>query len=115
MHLVRSGLEVGREKANMGGGTAKVIVGAVLISGGILAFCFGSMLGMIGGFYSDSAGELVLAVVGGLAMALLGLVVVINGVKENLKQEKKGARCWHCGSNLMGDPKICEHCGADVK
>lgn len=40
-------------------------------------------------------------------------------IKENLKQQKKGGvplkRCEHCGSHLMGDPKTCKYCGADMK
>jgi hypothetical protein len=128
MQILRSGHEIGREVAIMGGGTAKIIVGAVLISGGILASCFAFVLGSIGGFASEDAGQFVFAVLAGLAMAVLGIVLCVYGIKESLKQEKQEKKdgvpevrssnewvCRNCGcQNKQGLDK-CIWCGADVK
>ena len=117
-----SSSKVGREVAIMGGGTAKVIVGAVLIPGGILVISLG--------FISVGLGveEWPYVVLAGLAMAGLGLFVLLDGTKESLKQEKQEKKggvpevrssnelvCRNCGSlNKQGLDK-CIWCGADLK
>jgi len=103
----------------MGGRTAKIIVGVVLISGGLLVAAIG--------FISVGLGveEWLYVVLAGFAMAGLGLFVFLDGTKESLKQEKKGGVpkvrsmnewvCRNCGSQNKEGLDKCIWCGADLK
>jgi len=120
-----SSSEVGREVAIMGGGTAKVIVGAVLIPGGILVISLGFILA------DNVAEEWQYVGLAGLAMAGLGIVMLLDGTKESLKQEKQEKQekkggvpevrssnewvCRNCGSQNKQGLDRCIWCGADVK
>jgi hypothetical protein len=119
-----SGLEVGREKANMGGGRARVIVGIVLTCGGIGAMSLGWLMGGI-----DAVEEAEYFIGAGWVMETLGVVLclysAIESLKQDLKQEKKGGVpkvrssnewvCRNCGSQNKQGLDKCIWCGADLK
>jgi hypothetical protein len=114
LQVLGSGLEVGREKANMGGGRERVIVGIVLTCGGIGAMSLGWLMGGI---------EVVVAA--GWLMETSGVVLCLYSAIESLKQEKKGGVpkvrssnewvCRNCGSQNKQGLDKCIWCGADLK
>jgi len=124
LQVLGSGLEVGGEKANMGDGRARVIVGIVLTCGGIGAMSLGWLMG--GNYAVEEADYLVVA---GLVMETLGVALclqsAIESLKQDLKQEKKGGvpkvrssnewACRNCGSQNKQGLDKCIWCGADLK
>jgi len=100
----------------MGGRTARIIVGVILIYVGL------SVTGI--GFFSVALGvdEWLYVVLAGSAMAGLGLFMLLDATKESLKQEKKGGVpkvrssnewvCRNCGSQKKQEAIVCRHCGS---